>query len=73
MNTHELFALTQFATLLDKVIPILGRLLQEELPLIAAAERKNDLHRQLVLPLADLDEASRGFDPQPWHDPWGRS
>ena len=66
MKTDELFQLIHFATLLDQVIPLLGRLLEEELPSRVAEERHNDLHRQLVLPLADLDEASSSSDQEPW-------
>ena len=73
MNSDELFQLIQFATLLDRVVPVLGRLLEEELPALVADERDNDLHRQLVLPLADLDEPSARFNPEPWDEPGGSS
>ncbi|MCP4407105.1 MAG: hypothetical protein GY807_04965 [Gammaproteobacteria bacterium] len=63
MKTDELFQLIQFAALLKDVIPILGRFLEEEAPAIVADESRNDLHRQLILPLADSDEPSR-----PYHD-----
>jgi len=61
MKTHELFQLIQFARLLKDVIPILGRLLEEEVPVIVAHENRNDLHRQLILPLADPGEPSRPY------------
>ena len=73
MKIHELSQLMQFATLLNRVIPLLGRLLEEELPRIGAQECHNDLHRQLALPLADLDEASGRFGPEPRHEPGGHS
>lgn len=65
MTTRELLQLIHFATLLDQVIPVLGRLLEEELPQIVADERHNDHHRQLTLPLAELDEISANFDTEP--------
>lgn len=75
MNTHEFFQLLQFATLLKEVIPTLGHFLQEEIPVIVADEKHNDLHRQLVLPLADPDEPSRSYfdSKEHCHDPWGHS
>ena len=67
MNTDEFFLLTRFSLLLKKVTPILGRLLEEELPEVIADEQQNDLHRQLFLPLSphtlhhqDHDEHWRG-------------
>jgi len=58
MKTDELFQLIDFVTLLKDVIPILGRFLEEEAPVIVADESRNDLHRQLVLPLVDPNEPS---------------
>jgi hypothetical protein len=62
MTTHEFLQLIHFSTLLDQVIPVLGRLLEEELPQIVADERHNDHHRQMTLPLAERDDISGNFD-----------
>ena len=65
MKSHEHFQLFQLAALLDQAIPLLGRFLEEEFPVIVADESRNDLRRQLILPLADPDEPSR-----PYRDPF---
>jgi len=61
MKSLEYYQLLQLAALLEQVTPILGRFLEEEVPVIVADENRNDLRGQLSLPLADPDEPSRPY------------
>ncbi len=56
MIADDFFQLMQFAQLLQEVIPILGRYMQEEIPVIVADQRINDDHRQMSLPLVYYDD-----------------
>jgi len=63
MVTDDFLKLMHFAQLLQEVIPILGRYIQEEIPAIVADQKINDDHRQMSLPLVYYDDPlPNGFD-----------
>ncbi len=57
MKSDELFQIWQLARLLEEVVPIIGRYLEEEVPLLLAKANMNDLSRQMDLPLEIPNES----------------